>query len=144
MVRGLALSVAFCLSMTGGLVATTATAAHADVCGGRTGSPIHTKAWLGFKVHDGRWLKGRLLQLDPAEKDSSEQIRGACKRRVEAARAEFCRAFVGSWHHPKASIHFKVKHGRHLEGALWQREHSEKDSSEQIRGVCWKHWKHWS
>ena len=142
MVRGLALSVAFCLSMTGGLVATTATAAHADICGGRTGSPIHTKAWLGFKVHEGRWLKGRLLQLDPASADSSEEIRGACKREMEHARAEFCRAFTGSWQDPKAHIRFKVRHGRHLEGILWQRELAEKDSSEHIRGFCWKHRHH--
>jgi hypothetical protein len=66
--------------MTGGLVTTTAAAAQADVCGGRTGNPIHTKAWLGFKVDkSGHWLKGRLVQLDWAKKDSTGHIRGACR-----------------------------------------------------------------
>jgi hypothetical protein len=141
MVRGLALSVAFCLSMTGGLVATTASAARADICGGRTGSPIHTKAWLGFKVDNGRHLKGRLLQLDHADAGSSEEIRGACKRRLmEAARADFCKAWVRGWDGPKAKIRFKVRHGHHLEGTLVQWEHADKHDSAQIRGICWKHW----
>src|SRR3954454_19348745 len=77
MVRGLALSVAFCVSMTGGLVVTTA--AHADVCKGKVVSHEHTKAHLGFKVdRSGHWLKGWLWQKHHAEKNSGEQIRGFC------------------------------------------------------------------
>src|SRR5689334_408278 len=114
MVRGLALSVACCLSMTGGLVATTA-AAHADICGGRTGNPIHTKAWLGFKVDKrGHWLKGKLIQLDLAKKDSTGHIRGACHvDMAEAARAYFCAGGTGYPMHPKAWIGFKVDKNGH-------------------------------
>jgi hypothetical protein len=79
MVRGLALSVAFCMCMTGGLVATTA--AHADVCGGRTGNPIHTTAWLGFKVDKkGHRFKDKLVQLDLAKRGSRHHIRGSCTK----------------------------------------------------------------
>lgn len=67
MVRGLALSVALCFCITSVLVA--ATAARADTCGGRTGNPIHTKAWIGFTVDKkGNLVKGKLVQLNLAKR----------------------------------------------------------------------------